>query len=88
MLLYSEGSATGTLSEVESLARCQMKLMCSHTRPCYVLEEVEGVLSLGQKLAVVDGLLQVAMKEGVLHLQLVDRPINRGSNAEDNPNCS
>jgi hypothetical protein len=35
------------------------------------------------RLLTVDGLVQVAMKKGVLHVQLMDRPGVRSSDAED-----
>jgi len=37
------------------------------------------------RLLTVDGLLKMTMKKGVLHVELVDRPRARGSNAENNP---
>jgi hypothetical protein len=36
-----------------------------------------------RRLLIVDGLLQVSVKKGVLHIQLVDRPAPGSSNAED-----
>ena len=39
-----------------------------------------------RRLLTVDGLLQVAVKKGVLHIQLVDRPATRGGDAEDDTN--
>jgi hypothetical protein len=36
-----------------------------------------------RRLLTVDGLLQVAVKKGVLHIQLVDRPATGGHDAKD-----
>ena len=38
------------------------------------------------RLLTVDGLLQVSVKKGVLHIQLVDRLATRGGDAEDDVN--
>jgi len=62
-----------------------------------LLEAVEGSLqkthmigasgvNKARRLMTVDGLLQVAVKKGVLHIQLVDRPATRGGDAEDDMN--
>ena len=39
-----------------------------------------------RRLLTVDGLLQVAVKKSVLHIQLVYRPSARSGDAEDDPN--
>jgi len=65
--------------------------------PRSLLEAVEGSLqkthmigasgvNKARRLLTVDGLLQVAVKKGVLHIQLVDRPATRGGDAEDDTN--
>jgi hypothetical protein len=65
--------------------------------PAGLLEAVEGALKktngIGARrvdeaggLLTIDGLVQVTVKKGILHVQLVDRPLTRSSDAEDDPN--
>jgi hypothetical protein len=66
-------------------------------RPRGLLEAIEGALKktdgVGTHrvdeaggLLTVDRLVQVIVKKGILHVQLVDRPLTRGGDAEDDLN--
>ena len=66
-------------------------------RPRSLLEAVEGSLeethmvvvsrvNKARRLLTVDGLLQVAVKKSVLHIQLVDQPATGSGDAEDDAN--
>jgi hypothetical protein len=64
--------------------------------PRRLLESVQGLLHEAHvvgggrvdevgRLLTVDGLVQVAMEKGVLHVQLMDRPGAKSGDAEDDP---
>jgi hypothetical protein len=44
-----------------------------------------GRIDEARRLLAIDCLVQMAMKKGVLHVQLMDRPGARNSNAENSP---
>jgi hypothetical protein len=47
-----------------------------------------GRINKIRRLLTVNGLLEMSVKKGVLHIQLMNRPLTRGSNAQHSPNRS
>jgi hypothetical protein len=89
-----EGGVSGRSDEAE-LSNVRGEALVP--RPRGLLEAVEGALKktngIGARrvdeaggLLTIDGLVQVTVKKGILHVQLVDRPLTRSSDAEDDPN--
>ena len=88
-----EGRVGGRSSEAGPLNEAGEPLV---PRPGRLLESVQGLLQEtdvvgsrrvdeARRLLNVDRLVQMAVKKGVLHIQLMYRPGTRGGDAEDDP---